>query len=251
MRTQDNKKILLSDQELENTSKLPLGIVGMPIFLIISILPLYTIIANHTPVQTRHLIIITIFGFLLYITFSLWIYFFFYRKKHPLTFQIIGSILHFRYFYTSSILYLTISSAHWYPITVVILSWILSEMLHHHDQKKVTDENIIKTFRKNFKSAENGNIYCTFNDQGIEKIIKEKRTRTLEIFEKFGMWGLGLICFLGPALFIRSQLYRDNVEPRFLILATISFFLAVSFRKTNTRQSYMIRALKLKKNGKF
>ncbi|MDC7218131.1 MAG: hypothetical protein PQJ28_03805 [Spirochaetales bacterium] len=251
MKTIHGQEIVMSDEAMERASGFNFIACSMPLFLIMSLFPLFMVLHRYEILNKKSTFISIIVICIGYALYALITKFFFFKKRHPFSIYLIGFPFHFRNFYASSFFCFIMASTHWIIILFVTLGWLLSELIHFYDQKKISDEEIIKAFRRKFKSCSNGKINYTPNDKGTERILKIEENNPLNLIDKFGVIGCGIIALAGPFLISASQLYRENFEPRYVIAGTLAFFLGAGVRTFNTRFSLSMRALNLKKKGKF
>ncbi|OSQ46443.1 hypothetical protein [Thalassospira sp. MCCC 1A01428] len=251
MKTIHGQEIVMSEAAMERASGFNFLACCMPLFLIMSLFPLFMASYKYEILNKNYIYTTVIFLISIYTLYAIAIKFLFFEKNHPFSIYLIGFPFHFRNFYISSLCCFIMASTHWIIIFFVILGWLLSEFIHFHDQKKNSDEKITEAFKKNFKSNPDGKIHYTPSDKGTENILKIEQPTLFNFIDKIGIIGCGIIALTGPFLIPTSQLYRDNFEPRYIIAGTLAFFLGAGVRTFNTKFSLSMRAVKLKKNGRF
>ncbi|MGR2737310.1 hypothetical protein ACUY1T_02540 [Billgrantia sp. Q4P2] len=169
-----------------------------------------------------------------------------FRVRHPMAYhwlQILGGS--FRIFYVSAFLWVSLSSMGWWAYLVVIMLWIFSELTNCYEIRRVSDDEISKAFRKRFKIHPVG--FLLYNPiANVKDLHSWGRAPWVKWRDRFETFGAAIGVIIGPALFIRSQLYRDNFEPRFMIMTGVALAMAMALRHMTTEVAIARRALKLK-----
>ncbi|MGR2737311.1 hypothetical protein ACUY1T_02545 [Billgrantia sp. Q4P2] len=175
----------------------------------------------------------------------------FFRLRHPMAYhwvQISG--LSFRMFYVSSLMWLLLSNVSWLAYFCVVLLWVFSEVNNAYEVRRVSDEEINKAFRKRFRFHSEGDVL--YNPLvSVKELCNTGRKSWVKWRDRFETFGAVVLVIIGPALFVRSQLYRDNFEPRFLIIACVALVLALAVRSMTTEVAIARRALKLKQQERL
>lgn len=170
----------------------------------------------------------------------------FFKIRHPMAYhwvQMLGGS--FRIFYISALLWVSLSSIGWWAYLIVIALWIFSEITNCYEIRRVSDDEIVQAFRTRFKFHSDG--YLLYNPiAGVKNLHSRNRPPWVKWRDRFETFGAAIGVIVGPALFIRSQLYRDDFEPRFLIMTAVVLALALALRGMTTEVAIARRALKLK-----
>ncbi|MGR2737312.1 hypothetical protein ACUY1T_02550 [Billgrantia sp. Q4P2] len=175
----------------------------------------------------------------------------FFRTRHPMTYHW-GQMLFcsFRIYYMGALLWLSLTGISVWVYFLVIALWGGAELKNYYEVRRVSDEEIICAFRKRFKKHPNG--YWLY-DPLVN--IKNVHRRNRKVGEKWRgrieALGAGVLVIIGPALIIRSQLYRDNFEPRYMIVAGVLLISAIAAHRMTTEFDIVRRAMKLKRKGSF
>lgn len=253
LKTHDGKKIIL---DIKNLKKHNPGFSGAiyvaQIFPLICILfPLVLICNNHLGSFYSWLLFYTFFPISLF--FSVYFWRLTFLKKNPYGHMSLTQwLISPRLILLSSLLFFinTNPNNHAYYALFLII-WVYVESVSYIKGYRPNDEEIIKTFKPRFSlSHADGNYYYDVTKHLNTKYFSSdfKVGTLLYYFEKFGSY---VIVLIGPVLFIRSQLYHDNFEPRFMIVSVIFLFLALILRYMITDYYLFHRAMRLKQAGKF
>jgi Ca2+/Na+ antiporter len=169
-----------------------------------------------------------------------------FRIRQPMAYHW-GQImfLSFRIFYMGALLWLSLTNIGLWAYVVVICLWLFSELTNKHEVNVVGDEEIREAFRKRFKPHPDG--YLLYNPiANVNYLHKKERAAWVKWRDRLESLGAAVVALMGPVIFIRSQLYRENFEPRFLIVAGLLLAMALALRGMTTEVAIARRALKLK-----
>lgn len=175
----------------------------------------------------------------------------FFRLRHPMTYhwvQMLG--FSFRMYYVGTLLWLSLANVDSWAYMVVIVLWGGAEWMNFYDVRRVSNEEIMQAFKKRFKRHPEG--YFLYDPLvNVKDFQGRSRVTWIKFRDRFETLGAGIIAFIGPTLIIRSQLYRENFEPRYLMMAGVVLFVAIFSRSMTTEFDIVRRAMKLKQQGKF
>lgn len=171
--------------------------------------------------------------------------------RHPMAYhwvQMLGGS--FRIFYLGSLLWLFLSGVVWWAFLVVVALWVFSELTNYYEVHRIKNDEVAQAFRKRFRLSSEG--YLLYNPiASIKELHSSNRAPWVKWRDKFEILGAAIGVIVGPVFFIRSQLYRENFEPRFLIAAGFMLALALALRSLSTEVAIARRAINLKKKEDF
>lgn len=149
-----------------------------------------------------------------------------------------------RTFYLGAILWAELASLPRIVLALVVLAWLISEFISRRILMKMSDEEVIFTFRNSSRQGERGNImYNPVAERPTVYFNPSNRGAALWVIEVLPVFCLGV---LGPYLYLKSFLLRDNFEPKFVIVFGFTLAFAAMTRTVTTEYYLVRRALKLK-----
>lgn len=173
------------------------------------------------------------------------------KLRNPYAAVALVHMINFRFFFAQSIFWLLLSSVHLLWVAFVILAWGISEVAHSYEKRSIDKDTLVRAYSPNFSRNHNGDITYTPDETQKGELLKVKKNFLITLLDWGAMLGLGLLILVGPFLFVTSQFYREDFEPRFAIAGAVMFFIAFGFRRFYTRSSFSKRALLLKQDDSF
>lgn len=241
------QKILLSDEALENSAAFASQIfLGGVVLFGMTAFPILAGLARLVGLDDQTTMVLA--GFLLigYFTFAFW---FRYnrRNKNPLSqYYFFGNLINFRLFFLASLSLGYLGGGQWIWLVTIVAYWALCEIAGATENSAIADQDIEKSFRKSFKTADDGQVFYTPDPKSKEFLHGRRRPVISTLVERVAFWGCGVIVFFGGSLFLTSQLLRDNFEPRFLMASGMLFFVGGALRSPTLEQKIAVRALRLR-----
>lgn len=256
MKTSDGKKIIL-DNDFEGKGRLGYNsgfdLVGLLPYLLI----FFPLALLSSTINTDYSRIIISYGSLIFLV--MWVVssivlrklVYVYCKPWVIGFVKLFFVSRYMYF-LSCLMFLIYANPPYFWYGLFAAAWIISESIFYYENSRVTDEQIIRAYKRSFKLADTEGNWLY---DPIKRVPQLPNFKGRERWERIVWWIemplVALVVFAGPFLFLRSFLYRDNFEPRALIICFITLAMAMSLRQMNNELLIDRRALKLKQQGKF
>ena len=251
MNTKSDRKIFLSDIAVGKLSNFGIIIFGSFVFWQMFFVPLLFVLAKYFPQIDPYLGFMILAETIVFFTVIFFLRYQILTLRNPYAFVAMVHVINFRLFFAQSIFWLLLASVHWLWLALVILAWCASEFAHHYEKSSVNNDEVARSYAQNFSKNFDGYIMYTPDENRKTKSLSVRKNAFIKILDTGGMLVMSLMVLIGPFLFIRSQLYREDFEPRFVIAGAIMLVLAFGFRRFYTRSSFSRRALLLKQAEKF
>lgn len=173
-----------------------------------------------------------------------------YKIRHPMAYHWAGMIfLSFRTMYFSALLFVPLAGINLYFSLIVVALWLLSESINLYEKRRLSVKDIESFYKKCFRKDITGNLLYNPTKIAWRAISDAHRSKAIRIRNRMEYLGAGFVVVLGPVLFLKSQLYRENFEPRFLILLFVTLSMAMASRHLSTEVAWSKRAINLKRLG--
>lgn len=249
--TLERRCIYLSQDALDKFPSFGVLAVGWGIILMVVFFPFVLIIDTFFNLGNTEFLIVCLVFLLFYSAYIIHVSRGIFKKRKPEALYALGNIFNYRLYLIASIMWIGLSFAHPIWLVFIFILWFLIEFSRFYDRKKISDDMLVKIFMKDYKIDTNNEYLYTPSESVNDKRLSVDRPQFLKLVERLSFWSLGLAIILGPFIFIRSQLYRENFEPRFIIIGILSFLLGLASIEVYSRLKYAHRALVLKKKGVF
>lgn len=170
-----------------------------------------------------------------------------FRKKSPLSYGRFRLFLFSpRVFFPGALIWMANVQAAWAGLFLIAAAWAFIEWLSYRRCREITDEQIVSGYRRSFRGSVDGAIlYDPSTAKPSQEMLRDKHSpsRMIEVLPA------AILFFAGPALFIRSQLLREDFEARFLIVTAFAVGLGLATRFVLTDYCVTKRALSLKRQS--
>ena len=247
----DKRNIFLSDSAVEKFSNFGVFVLSGFVFWQMFFVPLLMVLGKYFPMLDSSLGFIFVAENIIYFVLIFFLRYQILTLRDPYAAVVLVHMINFRIFFAQSIFWLLLSSVHWLWIGLVMLAWVTSEVAHRYEKLSVDNDKLVRAYALNFSKKPDGDITYTPDETHKNDLLEVQKPFWIALWDKGGMLGLGLLVLVGPFLFMRSQLYREDFDPRFAIAGAVMFLIAFGFRRFYTRSSFGRRALLLKQQGKF
>jgi len=246
--TFDNQPIYLSQDALDKISSFGALCIGGGVIFFALFFPVVLIIDGWLDVGGKIFSVLCLALTIFYIFYAKIVAKGIYERRRPAALFAIGNLFNYRFYLLSSMMWMGLGSVHPIGLVLIALFWSLLEILRIRDRISISDEMLEKIFGKEYKISADGSVEYTPSDAINDKRLSSVGSGLSKLVERVAFWALGIAVIFGPFIFIRSQLYRDNFEPRFIIIGTLAFVLGMSVFGIYSRIEHAKRALHLRGN---